>query len=37
LLPPDTEMLSLGHKIAPDLVSAVSELGFNIPRQESGT
>ena len=37
LLPPDTEMLSLGHKIAPDLVTAVSELGFNIPRQESGT
>ena len=37
LLPPDKEMLSLGHKIAPDLVSAVSELGFNIPRQESGT
>ncbi len=37
LLPPDREMLSLGHKIAPDLVSAVYELGFNIPRQESGT
>lgn len=30
LLPPDKEMLSLGHKIAPNLVSAISELGFNI-------
>ena len=30
LLPPDAEMLSLGHKIAPNLVSAISELGFNI-------
>ena len=30
LLPPDKEMLSLGHKVAPDIVSAISELGFDI-------